>query len=146
MGATQASAGMLAPFTEAKDRNTTFLDIAVRSLDLYDEFVSRVSQTARMPVGYKRTGTIDVASTDERHAHLQDIASRLKARGVALSMLDASEARHEEPLLSTSIKGALLIGAHGYVKAAELMRALIAAARCHGANFIEGPRVRTLSK
>src|SRR3977135_448947 len=62
MGATQASAGMLAPYTEAKDRNTTFLDLAVRSLDLYDEFVSRVAQTSMMAVGYKRTGTIDVAS------------------------------------------------------------------------------------
>jgi glycine oxidase len=146
MGATQASAGMLAPFTEAKDRNTTFLDIAVRSLDLYDEFVARVSQTARMPVGYKRTGTIDVASTDERLAHLHEIASRLKSRGVGLSMLDANEARREEPQLGRSIAGALLIGAHGYVKAAELTRALITAARCHGANFIEGTRVQGLSE
>ena len=145
MGATQASAGMLAPFTEAKDRNNTFLEIAVRSLDLYDEFVSRVSQTARMPVGYKRTGTIDVALSEERLAHLQDVAARLTSRGVALSMLDAIEARGEEPQLGSSVRGALLIGAHGYVRAGELTRALVAAARCHGANLIEGTRVRSLS-
>ena len=36
MGATQASAGMLAPFTEAKDRDATFLALASRSLDLYE--------------------------------------------------------------------------------------------------------------
>src|SRR5947207_1323130 len=85
MGATQASAGMLAPFTEAKDRNTTFLDLAVRSLDLYDEFVSRVRETSKLPVGYKRTGTIDVASTEDRMTSLCDIALKLKARGVTLS-------------------------------------------------------------
>ena len=141
MGATQASAGMLAPFTEAKDRNTTFLDLAVRSLDLYDEFVSRVAQTSKMPVGYKRTGTIDVASTDDRMTSLRDIASRLTSRGVALSLLDAAEARAEEPQLGSAVTGALLIGAHGYVRATELTRALVAAARCHGAHVVEGSRV-----
>ena len=146
MGATQASAGMLAPFTEAKDRHTTFLEIATRSLDLYDEFVSRVSTTARMPVGYERTGTIDVASTDERLDHLREIAARLSSRGIALSMLDAKDARAEEPKLGSSITGALLIPAHGYVKAGELTRALVAAARCHGAQVVEGPRVRRLAQ
>ena len=145
MGATQASAGMLAPFTEAKDRDATFLDLAVRSLDLYDAFVARVADTSKMPVAYKRTGTIDVASTAERLASLQDIARRLSARGVPLSMLDVAATRKEEPQLGDAVEGALLIPAHGYVNAAGLTRALVAAARCHGANFIEG-RVRALSR
>jgi glycine oxidase len=145
MGATQASAGMLAPFTEAKDRNSTFLDLAARSLDLYDEFVSRVATTANLPVGYKRTGTIDVASTDERMASLRDIASRLNSRGVALSLLDAADARREEPQLGDAVIGALLIGAHGYVRAGELTRALVAAARSHGAHVVESTRVRGIS-
>lgn len=142
MGATQASAGMLAPFTEAKDRNTTFLDLAVRSLDLYDEFVSRVARTSKMAIGYKRSGTIDVASNAERMSALRDIASRLSTRGVPLSLLDPAEARAEEPGLGSAVAGALLIGAHGYVRAGELTRALVAAARCHGARFVEGDRVR----
>lgn len=146
MGATQASAGMLAPFTEAKDRNTTFLDLAVRSLDLYDEFVSRVARTSKMSIGYERNGTIDVASTVERMSALRDIASRLTARGVPLSLLDAAEARAEEPELGQPVAGALLIGAHGYVRAGELTRALVAAARCHGAHLVEGSRVRQLSR
>ncbi|HUK34575.1 MAG TPA: FAD-dependent oxidoreductase, partial [Vicinamibacterales bacterium] len=57
MGATQASAGMLAPFTEAKDRDATFLDLAVRSLDLYDAFIEQVVETSKMAVPYRRTGT-----------------------------------------------------------------------------------------
>jgi glycine oxidase len=144
MGATQASAGMLAPFTEAKDRDATFLDLAVRSLELYDAFVARVAETSKLPVGYKRTGTIDVASTPERLASLLDIASRLRARGVPLSMLDAVDTRKEEPQLGRAVEGALLIPAHGYVNAGELTRALVAAARCHGAHVIEG-RVRHIA-
>lgn len=141
MGATQASAGMLAPFTEAKDRDATFLALAVRSLDLYDAFVARVAGTSKMPVAYRRSGTLDVASTPERLASLQDIAKRLSTRGVPLSMLDAAATRREEPLLGDAVEGGLLIPAHGYVNAGELTRALVAAARCHGANVIEG-RVR----
>ena len=146
MGATQASAGMLAPFTEAKDRNATFLDLAVRSLDLYDEFVSRVTQVSKLAVGYKRTGTIDVASSEDRMRSLGDIASRLNARGVALSLLDAAGARAEEPQLGQPVHGGLLIGAHGYVQAGELTRALVAAARCHGAQVVEESRARRIVK
>jgi glycine oxidase len=145
MGATQASAGMLAPFTEAKDRDVAFLDLAVRSLDLYDAFVVRVTETSKMPVAYKRTGTIDVASTPERLASLQDIAKRLAARGVPLSLLDAAATRTEEPQLGAAVEGSLMIPAHGYVNAGELTRALVAAARCHGAHVVEG-RVRGISQ
>jgi glycine oxidase len=72
---------------------------------------------------------------------MHDIAHRLSARGVRLSMLNAAEARSEERLLGDAVEGALLIPAHGYVNAGALTRALVAAARCHGANVIEG-RVR----
>jgi glycine oxidase len=145
MGATQASAGMLAPFTEAKDRDEAFLDLAVRSLDLYDAFVARVVETSKMPVGYRRAGTMDVASTAERMASLRDVARRLKARGVALSVLDADAAREEEPQLGDAVAGALLIPAHGYVNAGELTRALVAAARTHDAHLVEA-RVRSIGQ
>lgn len=145
MGATQASAGMLAPFTEAKDRDTAFLDLAVRSLDLYDAFVARVAETAKMRVGYRRTGTIDVASTAERMESLHAVARRLQARGVTLSLLDSSQARKEEPLLGDAVAGALWIPQHGYVNAGELTRALVAAARTHDAHLIEA-HVRSIAQ
>ena len=40
MGATQASAGMLAPYNETADGSPLFA-LAVRSLDMYEDFVSR---------------------------------------------------------------------------------------------------------
>ena len=146
MGATQASAGMLAPYTEAKDRNTIFLDLAVRSLELYDEFVARAARDAKTPIGYNRTGTIEIASTAGRLAELQDIASRLSKRDVALDVLDARETREQEPQLGHDVEGALLIGAHGYVNALGLAQALFAAARCLGATLVDGGRVRRISR
>ncbi len=138
MGATQASAGMLAPFTEAKDRDEAFLDLAVRSLELYDGFVARAIELSKMPVGYRRTGTLDVASTPSRWSALSDVGRRLQARGVPLTLLDESDARREEPALGDAVAGALLIPAHGYVNAGALTRALIAAARTCDAHVLEG--------
>src|ERR1700752_4520461 len=59
MGATQASAGILAPVIEARE-DSPLLELAVRSLRLYDEFVATVEGESGIPVGYRRTGTLDV--------------------------------------------------------------------------------------
>jgi glycine oxidase len=146
MGATQASAGMLAPYTEAKDRNALFLDLAVRSLELYDEFMARVAGDAGARVGYNRAGTIEIAGTAERMTELRDIARRLGGRGVALDVLDPPAARAQEPALGHDLAGALVIGAHGYVNAPALALALFTAARCLGATFADGGRVRRITR
>jgi glycine oxidase len=146
MGATQASAGMLAPYTEAKDRNNAFLDLAVRSLGLYDDFVAGVLATTGMQVEYHRTGTIEVATSSERMAALRHMADRLGARGVTVNLLDAQGVRAEEPQLSDEVIGALLIESHGFVNAGELTRALVAAAQRHGAQVIEGGRAVRISR
>ena len=146
MGATQASAGMLAPYTEAKDRNSLFLDLAVRSLDLYDEFVACAAHDSGASIGYSRSGTIEIAGTDERLTELRDIARRLADRGVALEVLDSPAARAREPELGRDVAGGLCIPTHGYVNALQLARALFTVARCQGATFLDDGRVVGISR
>jgi len=62
-GATQASAGVLAPFIEA-DHPGPLRALGVRSLELYDEFVADVVADSGDDVPYERSGTLEVA-TDE---------------------------------------------------------------------------------
>jgi glycine oxidase len=145
MGATQASAGMLAPFTEAKDRNHAFLDLAVRSLGLYDDFVGNVVATAGAKVGYQRTGTLEVATTGEHMAALEHLSVRLRAHGVALRLLDSRGVRDEEPHLGVDVAGGLLIESHGFVNAGELTRGLAMASRRYGVDFVEGARALRIS-
>src|SRR5438876_9935205 len=57
MGATQASAGVLAPYIEAAD-DTPLLGLAVRSLQLFDDFVARASADSGVGVPYRRTGPL----------------------------------------------------------------------------------------
>src|SRR5260221_10999325 len=59
MGATQASAGVLAPYIEARE-GSPLLDLTVRSLALFDAFVDRVSSDSGIAIPYRRTGTIAI--------------------------------------------------------------------------------------
>jgi glycine oxidase len=145
MGATQASAGVLAPYIEAQE-GTPLLDFTVRSLALFDDFVARASSDSGMAVPYRRTGTLDVALHEAGMSRLRAIAALLSARDVAAEIMDGHAARKEEPHLGAEVTGGLLIPVHGFVAAGELTRALAAAARRHGAQVIEGGRVRRIAQ
>jgi glycine oxidase len=141
MGATQASAGVLAPYIEAHE-GTPLLDLAVRSLDLYDEFVARVVTDSGMAVPYRRTGTLDVAFDEQDLRALEANAAVLARLGVSAAILSAAGTRDEEPQVGEAACGALLVEAHGFVGASDLTRALAMAARRGGAHFLEPARVR----
>src|SRR5947207_1489013 len=144
MGATQASAGVLAPFIEAREGNP-LLDLAVASLNLYDAFISRLSSDSGLAIPYRRTGTLDVALDDASLDVLRTTAAVLERRGVPALLLDAAATRAEEPLVGDGIRGGLLIEAHGYIAAPELTRALAAAARRSGGQLVEQSHVRRIS-
>ena len=128
MGATQASAGMLAPYIETRDDSPLFA-LTVRSLGLYDDFVARVASDSAMTVTYRRTGTLEVATDESAMREL-----RATADGIAPAWRrrrDAGPAGGAAGRtgLATDVVGGLLIGTHGFVSATELTRAASAAAR-----------------
>jgi len=143
-GATQASAGVLAPYVEAR-HGGPLLELTVRGLDVFDEFVTGVSASAGAPISYHRTGTLDAALDEASLAVYAHTAATLAAKGIAAQLLDGQAARVAEPQLSAAAVGGLLIPSHGYVAAAELTRALAAAARRHGARFVDQGRVRRVA-
>lgn len=143
MGATQASAGILAPYVEGREGGP-LLDLTRRSLGLFDDFVARVSSEGGVPVGYRRTGTLHVAGDEVEMRQLALMAEALANGGVAATLLDGPAARLEEPLLTSSVVGGLMLGAHGFVAAPDLTRATAAAARSHGAQLVESSRVKRI--
>jgi glycine oxidase len=145
MGATQASAGMLAPYHEAAE-GTPLFELTSRSLELFDEFIAHVSSTSGVNVPYRRTGTIQVALSEPGVRRLRETAKALHRRGVAAEVMSAANVRAEEPQLTSAVRGGLFIPSHGCVAAAELTRALAAAARRQGAQIVEGGVVRRISR
>ncbi|MGB7219735.1 MAG: glycine oxidase ThiO [Vicinamibacterales bacterium] len=143
MGATRASAGILAPHIEAAT-DATLLDLTVRSLGLFDDFIADVVADSGVPVPYRRTGTLQVALNEDELGELRHAAARLKAAGVAASLLDAQAARAEEPHLSEAALGALVVPTHGFTAAGDLTRALSTAACRRGTRLTEGSAVHRI--
>lgn len=133
-GATQASAGVLAPYIEG--HSPSLLQLGLSSLSQYDSFVSRVSADAGRPVEYRRLGTLQVARTDDEARRLKEAAVALDASRVSHAYLDGREARALEPALSEEVCGALRVPEQGYVGVASLMSALQAAVARQGAKLV----------
>ena len=147
-GATQASAGVLAPFIEAHDRGL-LLELAARSLDLYDQFVARVVEDSGAAVQYVRSGTLEVASDEAGAARLDAIHATCRERGIPSERLDGDAVRAAEPHLASSVTAGLLVASHGFVGASDLTAALRRAATAHGVVFrtsAEATRVKADGK
>jgi glycine/D-amino acid oxidase-like deaminating enzyme len=84
-GATQASAGMLAPYVEAHERGP-LLDLAVQSLALYDDWIAAVRAESGVDVEYRRIGTLETPSNRIRPEH-----GYVAAEPLALALARAGE-------------------------------------------------------
>src|SRR5262245_54909251 len=115
--ATQASAGMLAPYVEAHGGGP-MLDLCVRSLGLYDEWIAGVRRDGVALGGrddialpeYGRIGTLEIALSPEQAAALA---------GGHGEWLDPAAVASLVPQL-TSTAGALRNERHGYVDPRQL--------------------------
>ncbi len=143
LGATQASAGMLAPYSEAPDGGPLG-DITARALAVFDGFVQTLEAHTRSPLNYSRSGTLEVASSDADLSRLRQVRTSLAARGVTVQWLDADDVHEREPALGPAVRGGLAISGQGFVAVTELTRALVAAARTLGARVIEQGRVHRI--
>jgi glycine oxidase len=142
-GATQASAGVLAPFIEAPAEGP-LQSLTVESLTLYDEFVSSAARESGASIEYRRCGTLEVAHDPAAAVRLRRLAQWVASKGVKAEWVDAAGVSGMEPGLAPT-HGGLLVPSHGYVRASQLTHALALAAQRHGAEVRVGARVDDMS-
>jgi glycine oxidase len=140
LGASQASAGVLAPYIEAPAQGA-LRDLSVESLGLYDEFVARVASDARTEVEYRRTGTIDVALDADEAERLKATAGVLETLGVRTDWREGAGIFRLAPAIAPAAVAALFIPDHALVSAPGLVRALVRAGEAHGVAYRSGTRV-----
>ncbi len=138
-GATQASAGVLAPYIEAPGEGA-LQALAVRSLAMYDGFIDAVSRETGAAVEYRRCGTLEVAADAESAARLIALGEWTRSVGVDARWIEPADVAALEPAVGPT-QGGLLVPAHGYVRASQLTAALMESARLAGASFVPGRRV-----
>lgn len=134
LGATRASAGVLAPYIEG--HSPQLLRLAVCGLAAYDSFIARLRSDSPRPIEYRRTGTLEVARDAAEAGALGAAAERLAAAGVAHALIDGSGVRNLEAALSDAVIAGLHVPEHGYVAVGALMAALADAVERRGATVV----------
>jgi glycine oxidase len=139
--ATHASAGILAPYTEAQDASG-LLSLGKRGLCAYDDFVRRVAHVSNMAFEYRRTGTLEVADDEAR---ARDLHGRVRAEWASEAQLEwvaSPQLQVDFPYLSPAAVGGLKCGVHGFVAVQPFVAATAQAARVSGvrveARAVEG--------
>lgn len=144
-GASQASAGVLAPYIEGHEAGP-LRALGRRSLDLYDGFVARVLDGAgASSLQYTRGGTLEIAIEADHARALQQSVETLNAERAGARWVDAAALRTIEPLATEAALGGLLIESHGFVGVPDFTEALAAGAMRAGATFALDARVISIA-
>jgi glycine oxidase len=133
-GASHASAGILAPYTEAHAR-TPLLDLGTRSLAMFDAFVAAARERSGRPIDYARSGTLEVAHDESDAARLHASRAWLDSALVPTEWIAAADLRAFEPTVTPSSPGGLFNPAHAWVGVRSLVAALVESAKLSGASF-----------
>ena len=145
LGASQASAGVLAPFIEAPAPGA-LRDLSVESLGLYDDFVARVTSDARTEVEYRHTGTIDVALDTDEAERLKATDTVLRTLGVRTEWREDADIFRLAPSIAPAAVAALFIPEHKLVSAPGLVHALVRAGEAHGVTVRSGTPVTKITR
>jgi glycine oxidase len=132
-GATHASAGMLAPYSEG--HHAALLKLGLASLALWDRFVEQVRADSDRSFHYERCGTLQVASGSADVERLRAEAVTYAASQVPHEWLEAPSLHEVEPSLGGTIAAGVLLPTQGFVDATAITRALADAAQRRGAHF-----------
>ena len=145
-GATQASAGMLAPFTEVR-ASGPFESLCIEGLDVYDDFVARLRHETDAAFEFTRCGSLELALDDAGLAHLRHEHARVTAWPAARAeWLEPADVAGRQPGLSPDVRGGLLLAGQGRVAPADFTSAMVAAARRAGAAVTAGAPVSRLAR
>lgn len=137
VGASRASAGILAPYLEGHD-SPVLRALGRRSLDMYEPYLARVTARADMPVEFDRRGTLEIAVTEADEARLTASHSALAKEKIGAKWLDAKALAKIEPGLRKDVRGGLLVPLHALVNVPALTAAQAEAARKRGVKITTG--------
>jgi glycine oxidase len=146
LGATQASAGMLAPYTEVR-ASGPFESLCIEGLQAYPAFVERLRRETDAAFEFTRCGSLEIALDDPGLAHLRDEHARVCTWPEAgAEWLQGAALADRQPGLSPGARGGLFLAAQGRVAPADFTAAMVTAARRAGATVVAGAPVSRITR
>jgi len=137
-GASWAAAGMLAPGGELAGETDALAKLAHESRALWPGFAAEIEQAADRPVGFRQTGSLIVAESEQQAKAIRDCSN---GSGQWLSRDDLLR---REPLLSPNLLGGLYFDADAQVDNRAVCEALYTALRANGVIIHENCEVRSI--
>lgn len=139
-GASWAGAGMLAPFSEEL-ADAAMLALCRESLAMYPAYVAELRERTGVDARLRCEGTLHVALDKPALTKLAGHAATYRANGGEVAMLDRDETLTREPMLSSTLAGAVFVANEAQVDNRRLGRALVAACASLGVRFVRAERV-----
>ncbi len=127
LGATHASAGILAPDLEAEPGAAALAALGRRSLELWPSFAAELEEATGADVGFERSGTLFVAFDRDELEGVDWEHDVLTRMGLESSRLTARECRTLEPGLAPVCAGGLLSPHEAQVDPRRVAAALVEA-------------------
>ena len=139
--ASWAGAGLIPAHVERVDVNPT---AALRSWSatLYPEWSAALLDETGVDNGFRRTGGVDVALTDEDEAELTTMAGRWRAECVVFERLAPADLRTVEPALGPDVRAAVFLPDRAQIRNPWHLRALEAAVLRFGGRVLTGRPAR----
>jgi glycine oxidase len=121
--ASWAGAGLIPPDAEHAG-DSPMLALRSWSTRLYPGWTAALQAESGVDPGYRRTGGVDVALTDEDEQALRATAGRWRALGIAFERLAPDDFARVEPALDPQAKTAYYLPDRAMVRSPRLLRAL----------------------
>ncbi len=140
--ASRAAAGMLAPQSEgAHGLQGLLSDLCFTSHAMYPEFVQQLEEDSGMHIGYRKTGTVYVATDYTEAKILAGLHERQLKENRQSEELSDKTIHELEPALAENAQVGVFLPDDHQVENRQLMKALVSAAIRRGVKFITGTPV-----
>ncbi|HTH50550.1 MAG TPA: glycine oxidase ThiO [Pyrinomonadaceae bacterium] len=138
--ASWAAAGMLSPQAET-DGPGPFLDLCLRSRDLYPELAADLLNETGVDIELDQTGTIGLAFNDLEGQRLLHLVAWQRAAGLTVEYLLDEEIPKAEPLLPATVQMAARFPNDWQVDNRKLVEALRRYAELNGIRVVENTSI-----
>jgi 4-methylaminobutanoate oxidase (formaldehyde-forming) len=133
-GSTWHAAGLVGPLRSS----ASITQVLKRSVELYRTLEAETG----LATGWKMTGCLRLAATDDRWTEYKRLATTARSFGMEMELISPAEVKRMWPLLETSdLVGASWLPTDGQASPSDITQSLARGARMHGARIHEGVRV-----
>ncbi|WP_435016848.1 glycine oxidase ThiO [Tundrisphaera sp. TA3] len=139
-GASWSGAGMIPPHCERITTNPT-TDLRSWSALLYPEWSEALRDETGIDNGYRRTGGIDVAFTEDEETELKAAAGRWRAERIVFERLAPGDFARVEPALTAEARAVYFLPDRAQIRNPRHLKALAAALELRGVALMPHRRV-----